>query len=80
MYVAVSMDERLDNLAVELDAPDELLLRVDDPDLAPKILLGLDYACENRDAIASSLAERVAVMQDEARKQAAWFASYIHTK
>lgn len=39
-----------------LESDPRLLLGVDDPDLAPRLLLALDYACEN----ASALRERLA--------------------
>lgn len=54
--VAVSMDERLVNLAAELRCDPRLLLSVDEPDLAPRLLVALDYACENASAIREGLA------------------------
>lgn len=55
--VAVSMDERLDNLSSELDLPDELLLHVGQNDLAERSLLALDFAQDNREAIVNRLDE-----------------------
>lgn len=54
--VAVSMDERLDNLADELGTSSQQLLHVDDADLDARLLLALDYAWDNREAIRSELA------------------------
>ena len=75
--VAVSMDERLDNLADELGMPGDLLLHVGDSDLAPRILLALDYASDNRDAISAQVAKRreelIAMLDDMAQ----WFAEYV---
>ncbi|MBQ9001063.1 MAG: hypothetical protein IJ087_04340, partial [Eggerthellaceae bacterium] len=53
--VAVSMDERLANLAEELQSDSRLLLQVDDQDLAPRLLLAMDFAYENADAIRQQL-------------------------
>lgn len=55
--VAVSMDERLDNLAAELGMPSELLLHVGQSDLAERILVALDYAQDNREAIEERLGD-----------------------
>lgn len=77
--VAVSMDERLENLSAELGTPGELLLHVDQDDLAERVLLALDYAQDNRDAIAGQLADArtrlETVLADMAQKFAAYLSS-----
>lgn len=75
--VAVSMDERLDNLNKELSLPSELLLHVDQPDLAERILLALDYAQDNRDAISSHLAKARIGLEDSLRDMQRWFVDHL---
>ncbi len=49
--VAISMDERLDNLSGEMGLNDYRLLHVDEADLGPRLLVSLDYLFENRETI-----------------------------
>lgn len=75
--VAISMDERLDNLAEELGTDPVLLLHVDDADLDARLLLALDHAWDHTDAIRSQLAashERCLAMLDT---MGTWLASYL---
>ena len=54
-----------------LESDPRLLLGVDDPDLAPRLLLALDYACENAAAIREQLAaslQRVKARLDDMGK------------
>ncbi|MDO4399774.1 MAG: polysaccharide pyruvyl transferase family protein [Coriobacteriia bacterium] len=53
--VAVSMDERLDNLAAELGLGDDYLLHVGDAHLAERVLLALDDAHDASPAIRAQL-------------------------
>lgn len=78
--VAVSMDERLDNLADELGMPPELLLHVDDEDLAERALHALAFAWDNRDAIAAQLAESRERLEGELATMADEFASHVKSK
>ena len=78
--VAVSMDERLDNLAEELSTPLDLLLHVDDRDLAPRILLALDFAHAHRAAIADHLATRRANLARLLDDMSATFISHVSNK
>ena len=55
--VAVTMDERLTNLSEELGLDKSLLLSVDDEDLAPRLLVALDRAWDEADAIRAQIAE-----------------------
>lgn len=75
--IAVSMDERLDNLASELGLGGELLLHVDDPDLAPRLLLALDHAHDNRRSISAALSKTVASAASAQRDMGTWFANYL---
>jgi len=59
--VAVTMDERLTNLTEELGTDSELLLSVNDPDLAPRLLVALDRAWDNADAVRAQIAQGVQV-------------------
>lgn len=56
--VAVSMDERLDNMADDLGFSDHLLLHVDDSDLGEGIFSALGHAETNRAEIAARIADR----------------------
>ena len=78
--VAVSMDERLDNLAAELDVPRELLLHVDQKDLAERILMALDYAQDNRDAIEQRLDGAHARLEGVLDDMAGEFALYTSAR
>ena len=75
--VAVSMDERLDNLAAELGAPRDLLLHVGQEDLAERILIALDYAQDNRDAIEQCLDDAHARLEGVLSDMAGEFASFL---
>ena len=78
--VAVSMDERLDNLASELRTGSDLLLHVDDPDLAPRLLLALDYAHENREMLSGMLSEAVESAVTMLRAMESWFVDYVRSE
>ena len=75
--VAVSMDERLDNLAQELNVPGELLLHVDEKDLVARLLLALDYAIENRAAILQRLDEARTAALETVKDMSDWFARFV---
>ena len=76
--VAVSMDERLDNLSQELGTPSDLLLHVDDADLGPRILVALDYAQDNRARIQAQLATSREALQQKFDAMGAWLKSQIY--
>lgn len=78
--VAVSMDERLDNLSAELETPRELLLHVDQDNLAERVLMALDYAQDHRNIIADCLVDAHARLETELAAMAAEFGSYLETK
>lgn len=78
--VAVSMDERLDNLAAEFELPDELLLHVDDSDLAPRVLLALDFAYDNHDDISARLANGRVQMLATLSQMGEWFRQYLEER
>lgn len=78
--VAVSMDERLDNLAAELGVGEELLLHVDDEDLAPKALVALDRAWDGRAAVVDVLAEAKCRVQATLREMDEWFGGYVRAQ
>lgn len=71
--VAVSMDERLDNLAGELGTDPGLLLHVDDADLGPRVLVALDQACDNADSIREGLAGAYATVCAKLDDMGSWF-------
>ncbi|MBQ9068277.1 MAG: hypothetical protein IJ131_04325 [Eggerthellaceae bacterium] len=75
--VSVSMDERLDNLVAELGTPKDMLLHVDDSDLAEKLLLGLDFALANQAAIQPQLERARNAAVQTTTQMANWFRSYI---
>ncbi len=77
--VAVSMDERLDNLASELGVGSDLLLHVNDADLAPRLLLALDYAHENHDAISATLSSSVESSVTTLQDMGSWFVDYVRS-
>ena len=78
--VAVSMDERLDNLAAELGTPRDLLLHVGQEDLAERILIALDCAQDNRDAIEQCLDGAHARLEGVLSDIAGEFASYLSAR
>lgn len=75
--VAVSMDERLDNLSAELGTPHELLLHVGQDDLAERVLVALDHAQDNRDAIALHLADARTRLEAVLGEMAEEFTSFL---
>ena len=75
--IAVSMDERLDNLAAELKCDPRLLYGVEESDLAPKLLLALDYAYDNAAEIRDGLAMAVASEQHRLQDMGAWLANVL---
>ncbi|MBE6470149.1 MAG: hypothetical protein E7000_00355 [Coriobacteriaceae bacterium] len=72
--VAVSMDERLDNLAEELGLDAGLLLHVDEADLAPRLLLALDWALDETPAIQGALRVGVDSCRRRLDGMGAWLA------
>ena len=75
--VAVSMDERLDNLAGELRADPNLLLHVDDADLGPRVLVALDHACDNAASLREGLAEAYGEVCAKLDDMGDWFVREI---
>lgn len=75
--VAVSMDERLNNLLDELDLPGDLLLHVDEPDLAPRILLALDFAQDNLEELSKHIGERRAELVSLLDNMMGWLVEYL---
>lgn len=75
--VAVSMDERLDNLAEEFGLPGELLMHVDQPDLAERILIGLDCARDSKVELQRKLAAKRAELTALLNDMTGWFADYL---
>ena len=75
--VAVSMDERLDNLAQEFDLPSSLLMHVGDTDLAARVLIGLDFAWNCKSELAASISAGRAVMESRLGDMAGWFAETV---
>ncbi len=78
--VAVSMDERLDNLSAELGAQKNLLLHVDDADLAPRLLLALDYAYENSEELAETIADVRESAKATLQDMVSWFVNHVRTE
>lgn len=75
--VAVSMDERLDNLAREFSLPSELLAHVGDGDLAARILVGMDCAWALRDELAVQIERGRTEMESRLADMASWFKAFI---
>jgi polysaccharide pyruvyl transferase WcaK-like protein len=78
--VAVSMDERLDNLARELRTDARQLLHVEDADLAPRLLLAMDFAWEQAPAIRDVLAASLARSRDTLDAMGAWLVDELQAK
>jgi polysaccharide pyruvyl transferase WcaK-like protein len=75
--VAVSMDERLDNLARELGTDSRQLLHVDDADLDARVLLALDFAWSETPAIRRKLSTARARALETLDDMGAWLADYL---
>lgn len=75
--VAVSMDERLVNLSDELGTSKEMLLHVDDPDLAPRLLLALDYAQDNADEVRGQLSVAYQDVCDRLDQMGLWLSAQL---
>lgn len=71
--VGVTIDERIANLDEEFGLPSEMLLGVDDENLAVSVLGALEYAHENRDALGEAIAEGRAAMTARLDDMSAWF-------
>lgn len=79
--VAISMDERLDNLAQELGTDARQLLHVDDADLGSRLLLALDDTWEAAPAVRATLARGLEASQatlDAMGEQLAYEMSHLH--
>lgn len=55
--VAVSMDERLENISREMGLSDHLLLSVDDPNLGTSVSMALEYLDAHREEVRSKMRE-----------------------
>ena len=75
--IAVSMDERLEHLSAELGCDPRLLFGVEEADLAPKLLLALDYAHAHATAIRSDLAMALASEQSRLQDMGAWLVEIL---
>ena len=75
--VAVSMDERLDNLSQELGTGRGQLLHVDDVDLAPRLLLALDDTCADAARIKETLAHGLEAAAASLDAMDEWLASEL---
>ena len=75
--VAVTMDERLTNLSDELGLDKSLLLSVDDEDLAPRLLVALDSAWDEADAVRARIAEGVQTALRRLDAMGAWLCDQV---
>lgn len=75
--VAVSMDERLDNLSQELGTDPRQLLHVDDNDLAARLLLALDDTWENAPAVRDTLAQGFAAATQSLDVMGEWLSEIV---
>ena len=75
--VAVSMDERLDNLSRELGTGRDQLLHVDDADLAPRLLLALDDTWADAARIKETLAQGLEAAEASLDAMDEWLATTL---
>lgn len=76
--VAVSMDERLENLYHEAGLPEELLLSVEDPNLADDIARGLARIDADRDTIVGMIEREREHSEEMCQEMTRWFCDYLN--
>ena len=65
--------------AAELGLESQLLLQVDESDLAARLLVALDYAYDNREAVSAQLAAGRVALETRLHDMSSWFAERAHS-
>lgn len=65
--------------AAELGLESRLLLQVDESDLAARLLVALDYAYDNREAVSAQLAVGRVALETRLHDMSSWFAERAHS-
>ena len=76
--MAVSMDERLENLYHEAGLPEELLLSVEDPNLADDIARGLARIDADQDTIVGMIEREREHSEEMCQEMTRWFCDYLN--
>lgn len=78
--IAVSMDERLENIFSELSLKEEYLLKVDDEELNEKLPEALAKLIANRDGIALTIKQKLPDYYRKMNEMGDFFQSYVREK
>ncbi|MCD7826842.1 MAG: polysaccharide pyruvyl transferase family protein [Clostridiaceae bacterium] len=77
--VAISMDERLDNIMQELDLSQYQLLHADDTELASELKIALDYILFHQEQIKDKIGCQLASYQNTLNEMGDFLISWLHS-